>query len=194
MAFGDEPVFLFLGRFRFFRLFFHCAELHRWSWNRVFSEAWEDEGTENLFLLIVVLNLLNMGYWKYTKFLMQTISDITGVFIDIPDIVLPIGISFFTFQSMSYVIDVYRGEAQVQKSIFRMGLYIPLGGSRKGNVCFHLACVFVLTGLWHGALWNYDLWGVFWAAVIVAERFAVQNLRTRWKFPRRIRSCISCRR
>lgn len=80
-----------------------------------------------LFLVLAVfLNLLNLGYWKYIKFFMQVVNDVTGWHLAIPDIVLPIGISFFTFQGMSYVIDVYRGDAQVQKNIFRMGLYISL--------------------------------------------------------------------
>lgn len=273
-----------------------------------------------VFVGIIILNLCNLGYWKYTKFLMQTISDVTGLQFIIPDIVLPIGISFFTFQGMSYVIDVYRGDVPVQKSILKLGLYIalfpqliagpivrysdiekqlnerthsvdnfadgiriftvglakkaiiansvavtadsifdlpsyqntpsvawlgllcyilqlymdfsgysdmavglgrmfgfrfmsnfnypyisrsaselwrrwhislsawfrdyvyiPLGGSRRGNVYWNLFCVFMLTGIWHGASWNYVLWGLYWSILIIAERILSRKLN--WKLP-----------
>ncbi len=78
------------------------------------------------FGAVVALNLFNLGYWKYTGFLMEVIQDATGVSFFIPEIILPIGISFFTFQGMSYVIDLYRGEVPVQKSLLKLGLYIAL--------------------------------------------------------------------
>jgi len=55
-------------------------------------------------------------------------------------------------------------------SWFRDYLYIPLGGSRTGNVYFNLAVVFVVTGLWHGAEWNYVLWGLWHGAFVLFER------------------------
>lgn len=79
-----------------------------------------------VFAGTVVLNLLSLGYWKYTGFLMQIVSDLTGWQFAIPEITLPIGISFFTFQGMSYVIDLYRGEVAVQRNILKLGLYIAL--------------------------------------------------------------------
>ncbi len=263
-----------------------------------------------VFAGTVVLNLLSLGYWKYTGFLMQIVSDLTGWQFAIPEITLPIGISFFTFQGMSYVIDLYRGEVAVQRNILKLGLYIalfpqliagpivrysdierqlddrkhrlddmaagiriftvglakkaviansaaltadavfemqpwqnspgiawlglifytiqlyfdfsgysdmavglgrmfgfrfpgnfdypfisrsgselwgrwhislsswfrdyvyiPLGGSRRGNVYLNLLCVFLLTGFWHGAAWNYVLWGLYWGIIVAAERF-----------------------
>lgn len=55
---------------------------------------------------------------------------------------------------------------------FREYVYIPLGGNRKGKgrTLFNLGIVFLLTGIWHGASWNYVLWGVYYAAFIVIER------------------------
>jgi D-alanyl-lipoteichoic acid acyltransferase DltB (MBOAT superfamily) len=52
-------------------------------------------------------------------------------------------------------------------------VYIPLGGSRRGvaRASFNLLAVFTLSGLWHGASWNYVLWGVYWGLLILAERF-----------------------
>ena len=65
-------------------------------------------------------------YFKYFDFALDTLRRITGMKIDLIGIVLPIGISFFTFQGLSYVVDVYWGNAGVQKSIFRLGLYVSM--------------------------------------------------------------------
>lgn len=61
-----------------------------------------------VFTITLVLNLGNLVYWKYTGFLVDIVRNITGWKIHIPEIILPIGISFFTFQGMSYVIDLHR--------------------------------------------------------------------------------------
>ena len=62
--------------------------------------------------------------YKYSGFLVESINQIPGISIPIPEIRLPIGISFFTFQAMSYVIDVYRGVTKAQKSFYKVLLYI----------------------------------------------------------------------
>lgn len=74
----------------------------------------------------VVCNLLLLGYFKYAGFFVGALAGITGWNIAVPAIVLPIGISFYTFQAMSYIIDLYRQEISVQKSPFKLGLYISL--------------------------------------------------------------------
>lgn len=269
------------------------------------------------FIVVVSLNLLNLVYWKYTVFLMESVRKLTGWNFEIPEILLPIGISFFTFQGMSYVIDLYRGEVPVQKSLSKLALYIslfpqliagpivryadiekqlttrrqsvqggasgiryftvglakkavlansvalladqifelyphqrmvsvawlglvaytfqlyfdfsgysdmaiglgkmlgfefpqnfnypfiscsitefwrrwhislsswfrdyvyiPLGGSRTGNVYIHLFVVFLLTGIWHGASWNYVLWGMYFGVIIVLERLVMKKSRS----------------
>lgn len=276
-----------------------------------------------IFILVIMLNILSLGYWKYTKFLMQTFGSLTGMQFRIPEIVLPIGISFFTFQGMSYVIDVYQKNAGVQKNILKLGLYvalfpqliagpivrysniekqlnershnvddfalgiriftiglakkaiiansaaitvdaifelppwqnepivawlglvfyafqlyfdfsgysdmavgigrmfgfqfprnfnypyiscsasefwrrwhislsgwfrdyvyIPLGGNRKGNVYLHLLCVFGLTGIWHGASWNFVLWGLYWGFIVVIEKFLTRKFSNKIKIPK----------
>lgn len=55
-------------------------------------------------------------------------------------------------------------------SFFRNYVYIPMGGSRKGNVYVHLIIVFLLTGIWHGANWTFIVWGMWHGLFIVIER------------------------
>ena len=74
--------------------------------------------------VVVILNLGMLGVFKYTGFILNTLNEIGGLNIPVPNIVLPIGISFFTFQALSYVIDVYRGNVGVQKNYFKVLLYI----------------------------------------------------------------------
>ena len=77
-----------------------------------------------LLAVAVVCNLLLIGVFKYAGFFVQTINDVTGLSLRVPQIALPIGISFFTFQALSYVIDVYRDPSTVQKSLGKVMLYI----------------------------------------------------------------------
>ena len=74
----------------------------------------------------VVVNLGVLGYYKYTNFFIENINHFIKNDIKIATIVLPIGISFFTFQAMSYVIDVYRGDVAAQKNPFYVMLYVSL--------------------------------------------------------------------
>ena len=73
-----------------------------------------------------VLVLLILGIFKYTGFFLRNFKAITGVPKVIPNIVLPIGISFYTFQLLSYVVDVYRGDAEVQRKYWLLLLYASL--------------------------------------------------------------------
>ncbi len=265
------------------------------------------------FVLVigVVLNLGLLFYYKYYDFFLENLNMIFHRNINLKHIVLPIGISFFTFQGMSYIIDIYRKDAKVNKNIFSVALYIslfpqlvagpivkyktidneirkreesidefsygilrfviglakkviiadvlggvaneiftlintsgidimtawlgaicyslqiyfdfsgysdmaigighffgfkfienfnypyiaksitefwrrwhislstwfkeylyiPLGGNRRGNVYFNLFIVFLVTGLWHGASWNFVVWGLWHGFFIIIERF-----------------------
>ena len=269
-----------------------------------------------------VINLSLLGFFKYADFFLQTVHAVTGLKVPHAGLPLPIGISFYTFQTMSYTIDVYRGEAKVQKNLitfgayvalfpqlvagpivryqsvagqlesrresadlffggilrfcagmgkkvlianqigalwneiaamsagelttaaawigcaafslqiyfdfsgysdmaiglgkmfgftfpenfrypyesksitefwrrwhislgtwFREYVYIPLGGNKKGLVrqMFNLAAVWFLTGLWHGAYWNFVLWGLYYGILLVLEKFFL--LRVLEKLP-----------
>ncbi len=74
--------------------------------------------------LSVLLNLGMLGVYKYTDFLLGSVNSLFGTAIPLPGIRLPIGISFFTFQALSYVVDVCRDRSLCQKSIFKLALYI----------------------------------------------------------------------
>ena len=82
---------------------------------------------KNWLIAAVVFNLLLLGFFKYADFIIENLSAIP-IFSGLSPIGirLPIGISFYTFQALSYVIDVYRGEANVQKNIASFGAYITL--------------------------------------------------------------------
>lgn len=74
--------------------------------------------------LMAVFNLGLLGVFKYLVFLMESMNWAFGIGLPVPEIALPIGISFFTFQAMSYVIDVKRGNGMVQKNLLNVALYI----------------------------------------------------------------------
>ncbi len=74
----------------------------------------------------VVFNLLLLGFFKYWDFLAANLSLLPGVSIPQLGLPLPLGISFFTFQTMSYTIDVYRRDAPVQRNIIGFGAYVTL--------------------------------------------------------------------
>ncbi len=80
---------------------------------------------KKMFLVFAgVANLGLLCVFKYAGFLLATVNDAFGVALPVPNIPLPIGISFFTFQALSYVIDVYRGEVEKQKNYGKLLLYI----------------------------------------------------------------------
>lgn len=79
-----------------------------------------------LFVLLVGVNIGVLGWYKYSEFTVLQINRFLHTNIPVPVVALPIGISFFTFQAMSYVIDVYRKRGRVQINPLNVGLYISL--------------------------------------------------------------------
>ncbi len=87
----------------------------------------KERGTNKAKAAVTVSVVFNLGLlfvFKYLTFTLENINALFGTNLNTFDIVLPIGISFFTFQAMSYVIDVYRGNGEVQKNPFNVALYI----------------------------------------------------------------------
>ena len=285
-----------------------------------------------MFFLIlgIILNLALLFYYKYYDFFLENINTIFNMNLELKKIVLPIGISFFTFQGMSYIIDIYRNDGKVNKNIFSVALYIslfpqlvagpiikykavdeqirnrkesidyfsyginrfviglgkkiiisdmlgaisdnifllanssgidmitawigaicytlqiyfdfsgysdmaiglghlfgfkfpenfnypyisrsitefwrrwhislstwfkeylyiPLGGNRRGNVYFNLVVVFLVTGLWHGASWNFVIWGLWHGLFMIIER-VIRNENWYKKIPSFIKIFIT---
>ncbi|MWC27897.1 MBOAT family O-acyltransferase [Paenibacillus sp. MMS18-CY102] len=74
----------------------------------------------------VIVNLSLLGYFKYADFLIGNINGLLGTDIPLTELPLPIGISFYTFQSMSYIIDVYKGKAKAQRNWIDFGTFVAL--------------------------------------------------------------------
>lgn len=77
-----------------------------------------------LLITDILVNLSLLGYFKYFNFIIRTFNRVYGKDISFSEVALPIGISFFTFQILSYIADLYRGHYKAQKSIINLALYI----------------------------------------------------------------------
>ena len=98
--------------------------------NHLFGRMVDQRSPEKLrklgLIISVIVNLVLLGVFKYTGFFVETINTVAGLSIPVPKIALPLGISFYTFQAMTYVIDVYRGYCNSQRRFTRVLLYICL--------------------------------------------------------------------
>ena len=77
-------------------------------------------------VVAVVANLATLAVFKYAGFMVESINALCQLQLPIPQLPLPLGISFYTFQAISYVIDVYRGDVEAQRRLSRVLLYISL--------------------------------------------------------------------
>lgn len=87
----------------------------------------KNENKKIVLIISILINVLLLGYFKYFNLLIDSINNIFGLNYKLFDIVLPIGISFYTFQAMSYVIDIYRG-SKAQKSYINFATYLTFFG------------------------------------------------------------------
>ena len=303
-----EPVYILLMLFTAFIDYFNGAMVDRFRDKPKIAKAFVIES--------VIVNLSLLGFFKYSGLLVSTFNSATGLGIPVPEVALPIGISFYTFESMSYTIDIYRDRAPRQHSLVNYGAYVsffphlvagpivryedlaiqmttrketlqkftagaqrflvglfkkviiannvaaladkveylgspstltawlgilaftfqiyfdfsgysdmaiglakmfgfeipenfrlpyishsvrefwqrwhitlgtwfkeyvyfPLGGSRRGTLITvrNMAIVWLLTGIWHGASWNYALWGIYFGILIICEKLFLCNFR-----------------
>ena len=82
--------------------------------------------SKNILITTLFIHVFLLIIFKYTDFIIQTINDISNANIKLLNIALPIGISFYTFQIISYVIDVYNGKVKVQKNLINLATYVSL--------------------------------------------------------------------
>ena len=87
----------------------------------------EKRGIAKLFMILsVISSLAVLGYFKYADFFISNINAVTGLSIPLLKITLPVGISFYTFQILSYTVDVYRGDVAAQKNPIDLATYVAL--------------------------------------------------------------------
>ncbi len=112
-----EPVYVFL-MIATICLFFFCGI--------AIGKSKTGKGKKLWLVVSVVVSLSLLAVFKYADFLVGNVNSLLGTSIPLLKLALPIGISFYTFQCLSYTIDVYRGNAQVQKNIVSFGAYVSL--------------------------------------------------------------------
>ena len=116
-AYG-EPVYVFLMLFVIFMHYLFGLLVHKFK---------KQPFQQKLVILIMILfDVLVFGYFKYADFIINNINALFHTKIDLVGVALPIGISFYTFQAISYVVDVYREQGTVQTNPLNVGLYISL--------------------------------------------------------------------
>lgn len=84
----------------------------------------ENKSRKACLVFSIVFNLSMLGIFKYAGFGAEMLNKLPFLSVSIPDIALPIGISFYTFQAMSYVIDAYKSPDYIQRNVFKLALYI----------------------------------------------------------------------
>ena len=93
----------------------------------ILIEKTDSKSLKKTYLTISVgLTLLGLLYFKYANFFVENFVALTGIEAPVLNIALPIGISFYTFQILSYTVDVYRGEVKAQKNPLTLGTYLAL--------------------------------------------------------------------
>lgn len=113
-----EPKYVFLMIF---------SILVNYIFGRLMDKHRENKKRLKLMLVLsVVIDIGLLSVFKYTDFIITNVNAIFGSSFDLLKIALPIGISFYTFQAMSYTIDVYRNDVRVQKNLIDFGMYITM--------------------------------------------------------------------
>ena len=96
--------------------------------NGLLVEKYADQPkkAKKVVIFAVIVNLSLLTFFKYSGFIVSNVNALMGTTFTVPDIALPIGISFYTFQTMSYTIDVFRKDAPAQKNIINLGAYVTM--------------------------------------------------------------------
>lgn len=113
-----EPVYIFLMIFSSIVDYIHGLLIEKYRYN--------DKKARLIVLSSIIINLSLLGFFKYSYFLIENVNYLFDTDFTQFKLPLPIGISFYTFQTMSYTIDVYRGEAPIQKNPIDLATYVTL--------------------------------------------------------------------
>ncbi len=113
-----EPVYIFIMILSILVDYTHGMLVERWRA--------DDQKARRAVASSVFFNLAILIFFKYWDFIAVNVNTLTGIALPVLGLPLPIGISFYTFQTMSYTIDVYRKDAPVQKNIITFGAFVTL--------------------------------------------------------------------
>lgn len=147
---------------------------------------WQSPAARRCCLVIpITVDLLLLGFFKYTNFLLATTRDVVhlwGVDLHIPtwNIILPVGISFYTFHTITYIVDCYRGTIKPTRNLFEFAAYVSLFSQLvAGPIVRYRQIEEDLEGLgaadrnrWLAIGWSYFVYGMF-EKVVVADTLAV---------------------
>ena len=126
VLFASSLLFYAWGEPRFC-LFMLLSILQGYVFGRLIEKNAENRKWSKIFLTAsVLLSLGLLGYCKYADFFISSLNAVTGLSLKLLRVALPIGISFYTFQILSYVVDVYRRDVPAQKSFLKLGTYIAM--------------------------------------------------------------------
>ncbi len=119
-------LFFAWGEIRYIFIMLLLAVMDFWCGKKI-TQFYENREKRKLYLYInIVTNLLILFFFKYADFVINSINQLTGLELPLLNIPLPIGVSFNTFQSISYVIDVYRGTVKCEKNFYNYLTYTTL--------------------------------------------------------------------
>lgn len=113
-----EPVYLFLMLLSILFNYFSGLDIAR--------NLQDKRAAKQSLVFNLIINLAVLGFFKYEGFLLDTLNGILPVHISYHALPLPIGISFYTFQILSYIIDIYRGNVKVQTNLPNFALYVTM--------------------------------------------------------------------
>ncbi|WP_251862274.1 MBOAT family O-acyltransferase, partial [Clostridium sp. Marseille-Q2269] len=113
-----EPVYIYLMVFSIVFDYFASLLINKHRGNKKLAKR--------IFIITLIVNLGMLGFFKYFTFIIHNINYLFGLNIIVDNIPLPVGISFYTFQILSYVIDVYLKKVKVQKNIIDFGAYVTM--------------------------------------------------------------------
>jgi len=86
----------------------------------------EKSKKKSIITINIIINLGFLGFFKYSNFFIENFNSVTGLSLKLLNVALPIGISFYTFQILSYAVDVYRGTVKAQKNLINLATYITM--------------------------------------------------------------------
>ena len=115
-----EPVYVFLMIFSIIVDYINGMKVEK------YIDLNQKEKAFKVVILSAVINLLILCFFKYSDFLISNLNAVFNLNMKLLNLPLPIGISFYTFQTMSYTIDIYKGEAKAQHNILDFGAYVTL--------------------------------------------------------------------